>query len=184
MKLIKCHTDGACNPNPGVGGWGVVIDDGIDEKYAFGGHDDTTNNQMELEAAIQALLRTPDKAVIKVYTDSKFVIGGITQWMKSWKKNGWTTSNGKPVKNQSYWERLDRAVSKKIGVKWEWVKGHSGDRGNEIADTLAVNGLRKAKGLTAWSIDEVLSVSQAKDNPMNPAISSKALNMLRETMKS
>ena len=131
------YTDGACSGNPGIGGWGVVIL--LSNKKSIhlnGGVKLTTNNQMELTAAIKALeyFNKPEK--IKLFTDSKYVKNGIQLWIYNWKKNGWKTAAKKPVKNQELWEKLDNQI-KRHEVSWEWVKGHDGDEFNEIADMLA-----------------------------------------------
>ena len=134
---IKIYTDGACSGNPGIGGWGGVII--IPEKnpiYLNGGKNFTTNNQMELLAAINVLKYFNDSKNITIYTDSKYVMNGIEVWIDNWKKNGWKTSTKKSVKNQNLWEELDNQISRH-NIKWEWVKGHSGNRYNEIADELA-----------------------------------------------
>ena len=133
---IKMYTDGACRGNPGIGGWGVFIlkeDDHID----LNGFDlKTTNNKMELTAVIEGLKSLPLKTKVTVITDSKYVKDGISNWILNWKKNGWKTAAKKPVKNKELWEQLDNLVEKH-SVYWEWVKGHSGNPGNERADQLA-----------------------------------------------
>lgn len=134
---IVIYTDGACSGNPGIGGWGAVIL--IPEKnpiYLNGGSNDTTNNQMELMATIKAFkyFKSPQK--IKIYTDSKYVMNGIESWIYNWKKNGWKTTSKKLVKNRELWEDLDNQTSKHE-INWQWVRGHSGNNYNEIADSLA-----------------------------------------------
>ena len=140
MSLVKIYTDGACSGNPGAGGWGHVIikDDKILENY--GGEKITTNNRMELTAVIQGLSKCKENDVITVFTDSKYVIGGITHWIKNWKDNGWKTSNKKKVKNKDLWETLDSLLEIRI-VGFEYVKAHNGDKYNERADTLAKLGI-------------------------------------------
>ncbi|CAN1211798.1 Ribonuclease H [Tumidithrix helvetica PCC 7403] len=138
-QITSIHTDGACSKNPGPGGWGVVVHFGDGSvKELGGGTKDTTNNQMEMQAAIAALEfyeKQSQTQPIVLYTDSKYVIDGITKWIKGWKKNGWQTKDNKPVKNQELWQTLDRLNSGKI--QWEWVQGHSGDPDNERCDAIA-----------------------------------------------
>ena len=140
MKEIIIYSDGACKHNPGVGGWGVLL---IYEKYQkeiCGGDLNTTNNQMELTAAIEGLKNLDEPCKVKLHTDSKYVMDGITQWIKNWKKNNWKTAAKKDVKNKELWQKLDHLISKHQ-VQWHWVKGHSGDAGNETADLLANKGI-------------------------------------------
>ena len=140
--MITIYTDGACSGNPGIGGWGAVI---IKEKkitYLSGGLDETTNNQMELTAAIKALEYFKEAEKIAIHTDSKYVMNGIESWINNWKKNGWKTASKKPVKNKELWIDLDTVISKHK-IKWHWVKGHSGDENNEIADQLAQKYIEK-----------------------------------------
>ena len=136
---IVIYTDGACRGNPGPGGWGAVLTAGDREKELWGGEADTTNNRMELKAAIEALnaLRRPSQVVL--YTDSVYVRNGITSWLASWKKRGWRTASKQPVKNKDLWQALDEA-SRPHDIDWRWVKGHAGDAGNERADALANRG--------------------------------------------
>ncbi len=133
---IKIYTDGACSGNPGKGGWGVLIQENNNEKKLSGSELNTTNNRMELTAVIKALEHFDKSREIEVFTDSKYVMQGITEWIKNWKNNHWKTSQKKDVKNKDLWILLD-AVSAKHDIKWSWVKGHAGDYGNEIADKLA-----------------------------------------------
>lgn len=137
--MIDIFTDGACSGNPGPGGWGVLIVDGENRSELFGGERDTTNNRMELMAAIRALEETDPALPVRLHTDSKYVKNGINQWINSWKRNGWKTASKKPVKNQDLWEALD-AQTQSRKVEWQWVKGHSGHPGNEHADALARQG--------------------------------------------
>ena len=139
-STIEIYTDGACRGNPGPGGWGVLLIAGRHRKTLHGGERDTTNNRMELTAAIQALnaLKRPSQVVL--HTDSKYVMHGITEWMANWKKRGWKTASKKPVKNQDLWVALDEAIQRH-DIKWVWVKGHSGHDGNEEADALANRGI-------------------------------------------
>ncbi len=143
MKTYTLYTDGACSGNPGPGGWGALILQEDEESEICGGEPETTNNRMELTAAIEALKQTPEDAEIRLYTDSKYVMDGITQWMANWKKNGWRTAAKKPVKNEDLWRELDALVSVRR-IHWQWVKGHAGHPGNEQADALANKGMRLA----------------------------------------
>lgn len=137
---VIIYTDGACRGNPGPGGWGVVLRYKGANKELFGGEPLTTNNRMELMAAIQALETLTRSCPIKIHTDSKYVLQGITEWLPNWKKRGWLTASKKPVKNEDLWRRLDAAMQRHR-VEWIWVKGHSGNHGNEIADRLANQGI-------------------------------------------
>ena len=139
-KRVTLYTDGACKGNPGAGGWGVVLEYGEHRKELFGGDVGTTNNRMELMAAIAGLSALKSQCVVELYTDSVYVKDGITKWLSNWKSNGWRTASKKPVANQDLWEQLDQAVSDHK-VNWHWVKGHSGDPGNERADELANQGV-------------------------------------------
>ena len=140
IQIVEIYTDGACRGNPGPGGWGVWLKRGDTEKELFGGEQQTTNNRMELMAAIQALEALNRPCAVKLYSDSKYVLQGITEWMANWKKRGWKTAAKKPVKNEDLWRRLD-AVMQKHEIHWTWVKGHSGNMGNEKADQLANQGI-------------------------------------------
>ncbi|MFZ0470470.1 MAG: ribonuclease HI [Thiogranum sp.] len=133
-------TDGACRGNPGPGGWGVVLRYGRHEKELYGGEPDTTNNRMELMAAIKGLESLTRDCKVRVTTDSVYVRSGITEWLPNWKKRGWKTAAGKPVKNLDLWQRLDQAAQDH-DVSWHWVKGHSGHPENERADALANCGI-------------------------------------------
>ncbi len=137
MEKIIIYTDGGCRGNPGVGGWGVWLRYGDHDKKLKGGEKDTTNNRMELTAAIKALEAIKSSHIdINLYTDSKYVMNGIKDWIKGWKAKGWKTAAKKPVKNMDLWQRLDM-LNASHNVHWHWVKGHSGDEGNEMADELA-----------------------------------------------
>jgi ribonuclease HI len=140
LPRVIIHTDGACSGNPGPGGWGAILKFGDVEKELKGGEPDTTNNRMELLAAISALEAMKKKVSADIYTDSQYVRGGITGWIHNWKRNGWRTADKKPVKNVDLWQRLDAAM-KEHDVRWHWVKGHAGHAENERADQLARDGL-------------------------------------------
>ena len=146
MRAVDIYTDGACSPNPGPGGWGVVMRYGGHEKELWGGEaEPTTNNRMELTAPIMALESLTRRSLVRLHTDSTYVRNGITQWVPRWKLNGWLTSAREPVKNADLWLRLDAAVGRH-DVSWLWVKGHSGHPENERADQLASRGLAQALG--------------------------------------
>ena len=140
MKQVIIYTDGECRGNPGSGGWGALIRLDAIEKEIFGGQFNTTNNQMELTAAIEGLAALKERCSVELYTDSKYVMDGITQWIQNWKKNNWRTAAKKDVKNKELWQKLDQLISQHQ-VQWHWVKGHSGDAGNETADLLANKGI-------------------------------------------
>ena len=140
--MIKIYTDGSCIGNPGSGGWAAIILDGKNEKIISGNKNNTTNNQMELLATINALSNFSKKKSLKIFTDSNYVKDGITKWIKNWEKNNWKTSAKKPVKNQELWKKLDKLV-KFHNVKWEWIKGHSTNTYNNLADKLARNEAKK-----------------------------------------
>ena len=134
---IKVYTDGACKGNPGPGGWGVYIQSNVDEKELYGGNPETTNNQMEMQAALEALKHLKDEdEIIELYTDSNYLRQGITEWIHKWKKNNWKTAAKKPVANRDLWIEISD-LNEKMTVEWNWVKGHAGDPGNERADELA-----------------------------------------------
>ena len=141
---VIIYTDGACRGNPGPGGWGVVLNYKGANKELFGGEPLTTNNRMELMAAIQAFETLNRPCKVKIHTDSKYVLQGITEWLPNWKKRNWLTSARQPVKNDDLWRRLDAAMSRHQ-VEWIWVKGHSGNNGNDIADRLANQGIDALK---------------------------------------
>ncbi|MFS1522641.1 ribonuclease HI [Microbulbifer sp. 2304DJ12-6] len=144
MKQITIYTDGACRGNPGPGGWGALLVYGEREKELFGGDAHTTNNRMELLAAIKALEALKQPCKVDLHTDSQYLRQGITDWINNWKKNGWKTASKKPVKNADLWQQLDARVSRHQ-VRWHWVKGHAGHPGNERADQLANRGADKLK---------------------------------------
>mgnify|MGYP001441733731 FL=1 len=140
MKTVNIYTDGACRGNPGVGGWGVLIEYKDVSKEYFGGENNTTNNKMELKAAIEAFKLLKEPCIVNITTDSKYVMQGITLWIDNWKKNKWKNASKKDVKNKNLWIELDKHVAKH-NVKWNWVKGHAGHEKNEIADALANKGI-------------------------------------------
>jgi ribonuclease HI len=142
VKHVELFTDGACKGNPGPGGWGALLRYGEKEKSLCGGEAKTTNNRMELMAAIEGLRALKEPCRVTLTTDSQYVRQGITQWMYNWKKNGWKTAAKKPVKNDDLWKQLDSEVARHQ-VEWHWVKGHSGHRENEIADALANQGIEQ-----------------------------------------
>jgi ribonuclease HI len=139
-QKVEIYTDGACRGNPGPGGWGALLLAGKHRKTLHGGEPETTNNRMELMAAIEALNALKGPRNVVLHTDSKYVMHGITDWMDNWKKRGWKTSNKKPVKNQDLWMLLDEAIARHE-IQWKWVKGHDGNAGNEEADELANLGI-------------------------------------------
>ena len=136
MKQVEIFTDGACRGNPGPGGWGALLRYGDTERELYGGESETTNNRMELRAAIEALKALKEPCEVDLTTDSVYVRSGITEWLANWKRRNWKTANKKPVKNVDLWQALDEQNSRHR-VRWHWVKGHSGHRENEIADQLA-----------------------------------------------
>ena len=139
-ERVVIYTDGACKGNPGPGGWGAWLRWGEHEKELFGGEPSTTNNRMELTAVIEALALLKRRTPVAIYTDSEYVKNGITSWIHGWKKRGWRTADNKPVKNIELWQRLDTLVAQHP-VEWHWVRGHTGDPGNERADALANRGV-------------------------------------------
>lgn len=140
LKHVEIFTDGACSGNPGPGGWGAILRAGKHEKEIFGGELETTNNRMEMMAVIMALEALKSKSRVDLYTDSKYVMQGITEWLAGWKARGWKTADKKPVKNQDLWERIDVLFSQHE-IKIHWVKGHAGHPENERADALARAGI-------------------------------------------
>jgi len=145
VTQVEIYTDGACKGNPGPGGWGALLRWNGHEKELFGGEPDTTNNRMELMAAIMAIEALTRETEAALYTDSKYLRDGITQWLPRWKTNGWKTAAKKPVKNDDLWRRLDDALANHK-ISWHWVKGHAGHPENERADQLANLGLEEARG--------------------------------------
>lgn len=140
MKTVEIFTDGACRGNPGPGGWGALLRYEGREKELYGGEQDTTNNRMELTAAIEGLKAVTESCKVDLTTDSEYVRKGITEWIINWKKRGWKTATKKPVKNADLWQLLDDQTQAH-DVNWHWVKGHSGHRENEMADQLANRGI-------------------------------------------
>lgn len=141
-KIVTIYTDGACKGNPGPGGWGAFLSYGSSRKEIWGGEPETTNNRMELLAAISALELLKRPSIVHLYTDSQYLRKGITEWLVNWRKKGWKTAAGSPVKNADLWKRLDSARAEHQ-IEWRWVKGHSGDPGNERADQLANRGVEE-----------------------------------------
>lgn len=138
--MVEMFTDGACRGNPGIGGWGALLRYGGTEKSLHGGEAMTTNNRMELTAVIKGLEALTKQCKVSITSDSKYVLSGITEWMPNWKKRGWKTASKKPVQNVDLWMRLDE-LAEQHEIQWNWVKGHSGHRENEIADELANLGI-------------------------------------------
>jgi len=142
---VHIWTDGACSGNPGPGGWGALLKSGEHEKELSGGEAETTNNRMELMAAIEALNALKRPSQVRLHTDSTYVKDGLTQWIHGWKRNGWKTAAKKPVKNKALWQALDEACARHK-IEWVWVKGHAGDEGNERADALAREAAKQVAG--------------------------------------
>ena len=145
MKQVEVYTDGACSGNPGPGGWGVLMRYGEHSRELYGGEPLTTNNRMELTAVIEALSAVKRPVPIVLHLDSSYVKNGITGWVHNWKRRGWRTGEGKPVKNVELWQALDKLAASHT-IDWRWVKGHAGDPGNERADELANLGAAQATG--------------------------------------
>ena len=143
-KHVEIFTDGACSGNPGPGGWGALLRYGEHERELSGGEEKTTNNRMELMAAIAALEALKEPCRVDLTTDSVYLRDGITKWIHNWKRNDWRTAGKKPVKNAELWQRLDAAAARH-DIRWHWVKGHAGHAENEIADELAREAIRKLK---------------------------------------
>ncbi|MEJ2532583.1 MAG: ribonuclease HI [Halioglobus sp.] len=144
MKQVEIFTDGACRGNPGPGGWGVLLRYRGRERHLYGGEPDTTNNRMELRAAIEGLRALKEPCEVSLTTDSEYVRNGISSWMDNWKKRDWKTAGRKPVKNRDLWQALDEQ-NQRHRVEWHWVRGHTGHRENEIADQLANRGIDELK---------------------------------------
>ena len=147
LNEVVIYTDGACKGNPGPGGWGAWLKSGPTEKELFGGELNTTNNRMELTAVIEGLTALKRPCKVLLYLDSQYVRMGITEWVRGWKAKGWITASKQPVKNVELWKQLDKLVAEGgHQIEWRWVKGHSGDPGNERADMLANKGVERALG--------------------------------------
>ncbi len=146
MSLIDIYTDGACKGNPGPGGWGALLVSGEHRKEIFGGESLTTNNRMELLAAIEALKALKKPSRVNLHTDSQYLRKGILEWIHNWKRKGWKTSANKPVKNADLWQQLD-ALTSHHQIEWHWIKGHSGHPGNEKADELANRGVAQLSNI-------------------------------------
>jgi ribonuclease HI len=163
---VVIYTDGACSGNPGPGGWGAILSYGAHEKELKGGEPVTTNNRMELMAAISALEALTQPCLVDIHTDSQYLRNGITSWINQWKRNGWRTAERKPVKNDDLWKRLDTALSGHR-VRWHWVRGHAGHEINERADRLAREAIAAvradAKGALAPPASRPLPVNRGKD---------------------
>ncbi|MHB1117174.1 ribonuclease HI [Sideroxydans sp.] len=145
--VVDVFSDGACKGNPGIGGWGALLRTKGKERELCGGEAHTTNNRMELMAAIAALETLTRPCKVRLHTDSKYVLQGITEWLPGWKQRGWKTASKQPVKNDDLWRRLDDAVTRHH-IEWVWVKGHAGHEGNERADALANRGIETLRGQT------------------------------------
>ena len=149
-QKVIIHTDGACSGNPGPGGWGAILDYNTTRKELFGGEAGTTNNRMELTAAIEALKVLTRPCLVEMHVDSQYVKDGITKWISNWQRNGWKTADKKPVKNVELWQALAEAI-KRHDISWHWVKGHAGHPDNERADELARLGMAPFKGTSSKS---------------------------------
>ena len=166
MKKVTIHTDGACEGNPGPGGWATILEHGVTQKEFFGGEIATTNNRMEMEAAIQALSCLKERCEVELFTDSEYLRNGITKWIHAWKAKGWK----KPIKNKDLWQRLD-AIAQRHKIKWQWVRGHTGNPGNERCDVLASQEAQKFKRAhTSQQLADALArfqqqQAQAPDQP-------------------
>jgi ribonuclease HI len=143
LKKVTIYSDGGCDPNPGVGGWGVVFEYNGHTRELSGGEKESTNNRMELSAAIAALSALKESCIVEMWVDSKYVMDGMKTWIHKWKKNGWKTSSG-PVKNQELWKKLDE-VAQKHTINWHWVAGHTGHPYNERCDVLATEAIKRIK---------------------------------------
>jgi len=146
VTRVEVYTDGACRGNPGPGGWGALLVSGQHRRELWGGESATTNNRMEMTAAIEALAALKRRCQVDLYTDSQYVRNGITEWLPQWKQRGWKTADRKPVKNADLWRRLESEMARHE-VRWHWVKGHAGHAGNERADELANRGVDELVGI-------------------------------------
>lgn len=148
-EMVEIYTDGACKGNPGVGGWGALLEHDGRTRELFGGEPLTTNNRMELTAVIRALEALKRRCKVRVHTDSQYVQQGISQWIHNWKRRGWRTADKKPVKNADLWRRLDE-LAQQHDIEWIWVRGHAGHAGNERADELANRGVETVTRTSDW----------------------------------
>lgn len=165
MKQIIIHTDGGCEGNPGPGGWGAVLEYGPHKKELSGGDPATTNNRMELQAAISALRAVKEPCEIEFFTDSEYLRNGITSWIRGWKRNGWRTQDKKPVKNEDLWRELD-ALAASHQIEWRWLKGHAGHPLNERCDVLAREAITKLRlQLTPQKLADAMSAFEAERKP-------------------
>ena len=163
MKKIVVHSDGGCHGNPGPGGWAATLEYGAHQREVSGGAPATTNNRMELQAAIEALNALKEPCEVEFYTDSEYVKNGVTGWLANWKRNGWKTKAKKPVKNEDLWRLLDAAVSRHK-IEWRWLKGHAGHAGNERCDQLANEEIAKIKKtFSADQLKELLAQFSARE---------------------
>lgn len=170
MKTVVIHTDGACSGNPGPGGWAATLRYGERQKELSGGAPATTNNRMELQAAIEGLSALKEPCAIEFYTDSEYLKNGVNSWMPSWKQNGWVTKNRKPVKNEDLWRQLDEAVSRHQ-IDWHWVKGHAGHAGNDRCDELAREAAAKVrKSLSPEQLKTALREFEAASKSDEPEL--------------
>lgn len=163
MKQVIIHSDGGCHGNPGPGGWAATLEFGTRKRELSGGIPATTNNRMELQAAIEALSALKEPCAVDFYTDSQYVKNGVMAWMPNWKRNGWKTTAKEPVKNEDLWRALDPLVAKHV-IKWHWLKGHAGHAGNERCDELANIEIAKIKEATAPAdLKAALALFKLKD---------------------
>ncbi len=182
--MIEIYTDGACKGNPGPGGWGAFLISGQHQKKIYGGESDTTNNRMELLAAIRALEAIKQASTVNLHTDSQYMRKGMLEWIRGWKKNGWKTAAKKPVKNVELWKALDEQVARHE-VNWFWVKGHSGNPGNEMADELANMGVDSVIRKDRIGELHIIEIQQPDTSTQRSATSleTKTLNQLIDEVK-
>jgi ribonuclease HI len=165
MKTVTIHSDGGCHGNPGPGGWAAVLVHGAHRRELSGGAPATTNNRMELQAAIEALSALKEPCEIELFTDSQYVRNGVTSWMAGWKRNGWRTKSKAPVKNEDLWRQLDQAAARHK-INWRWLKGHAGHRENECCDQLATKEIGEMrKKHTAAELRDLLQIFKAQQTP-------------------
>jgi ribonuclease HI len=164
MKKVVIHSDGGCHGNPGPGGWAAVLEFGQNKRELSGGAPATTNNRMELQAAIEALNALKEPCEVEFYTDSEYVKNGVSEWLSHWKRNGWRTKSKKPVKNEDLWRALDSSVAQHK-VAWHWLKGHAGHSGNERCDQLANEEIAKIKKMfNSEQLKSLLAQFSARDD--------------------